>query len=121
MKRATPARWLGIVLRAIHLVCVILLGAGLLHHALDGWTVAAVLISGLVLFALDTWQFPRHVFELSGAAVLIKLGLVGLMAVDESLSLPLFWVVVVWSGVFSHAPASLRHLRLTRSGWQRKP
>lgn len=121
MKRPPLIRWTGIALRAAHLICVILLGAALLNASPAGGAVAAVLASGFALFALDTWNNPRHVFELSGAAVMIKLVLVAAMGLDEALQLPLFWAVVLWSGVFSHAPASLRHLRLTRSGWVRKP
>lgn len=120
MKRPPLFRWLGIALRAAHLVCVILLGAALLNGTPAGAAVAAVLATGFALFALDTVNYPKHLFELSGVAVLVKLGLVALMGVDEGLRVPLFWAVVVWSGVFSHAPASLRHLRLTREGLQRK-
>ena len=117
MKRPPLTRWLGIALRAIHLVCVIVLGAELMYAAASSTAVLAVLLSGFALFALDTLNYPKHLFELSGVAVMVKLVLIALMAVDESLRLPLYWIIVLWSGVFSHAPASLRHLRLTRDGW----
>ncbi|MCB1914379.1 MAG: hypothetical protein KDG52_01470 [Rhodocyclaceae bacterium] len=120
MKRPPLTRWTGIVLRAVHTACVILLGAALLNGTPSATATLLVLASGATLFALDLWQFPRHVFELSGIAVLVKLLLVALMAVDESLRLPMFWLIVLWSGVFSHAPANLRHLRLSRRGWVRK-
>ena len=119
MKRPPLTRWLGIVLRALHLVCVIVLGAGLMHDSVGTAAIVAVLLTGFALFALDTWNYPRHLFELSGVAVMVKLLLIALMGLDEALRLPLFWVIVLWSGVFSHAPASLRHLRLTRQGWVR--
>lgn len=121
MKRPPLIRWLGIALRAAHLVCVILLGAGLLNDAPSDAAVTAVLLSGTALFALDTWIYPGHVFELSGVAVFVKLALIALMKLAPGWQLPLFWSIVVWSAVFSHAPASLRHLRLTRAGWVHKP
>ena len=83
-------------------------------------TVDVLLATGGALFALDLWVFPGHLFELSALSVLVKLVLVALMAVDSAWQLPLFWIVVLWSGVFSHAPATLRHLRYTREGWVRK-
>ncbi len=120
MKRPPLTRWIGIVLRALHLACVILLGAALLNGTPAGLAVAAVMASGIALFALDLWVFPRHVFELSGLAVVVKLLMIAAMGLDEALRLPLFWLIVLWSGFFSHAPATLRHLRLTRAGWVRK-
>ncbi|MCB1927763.1 MAG: hypothetical protein KDH17_06960 [Rhodocyclaceae bacterium] len=120
MKRPPLTRWTGIVLRAAHTACVILLGAALLHGAPAATPAMLVLVSGATLFALDLWQFPGHAFELSGIAVMVKLLMVAVMAADESLRLPMFWLIVLWSGVFSHAPANLRHLRLTRNGWVRK-
>ena len=84
-----------------------------------GWPIV-LLATGGALFALDLWVFPGHLFELSALSVLVKLVLVALMAVDSAWQLPLFWIVVLWSGVFSHAPATLRHLRYTREGWVRK-
>lgn len=120
MKRPPLTRWTGIVLRALHTVCVILLGAELLNGTPSGVATVLVLTSGATLFALDLWQFPGHAFELSGIAVLVKLLMVAAMAADEGLRQPLFWLIVLWSGVFSHAPANLRHLRLTRRGWVRK-
>lgn len=120
MKRPPLIRWLGIALRAIHLVCVILLGAGLLGDRPGDAAVAPVLLSGAALFALDLWIYPGHLLEVSGVAVLVKLVLIALMKLAPGWQLPLFWAIVLWSAVFSHAPASLRHLRLTRAGWVRK-
>lgn len=111
MKRPPFARWLGIVLRGVHLSSVIYLGAGLLGGHPSGIAVVAVLGSGLTLFALDTWVQPAHLFEVSGASVVLKLLLVAAMGLSESLRLPLFWLIVFWSVLFSHAPATLRHRR----------
>jgi hypothetical protein len=103
-------RWLSVVLRSLHLVAVVWLGAALLgapvaaNHAVLGlWA------SGLAMLALDTWSKPSHLREASGIALLAKLVLVGWMVVDAASRPLLFWLVVVGSGVFAHAPASFRH------------
>ena len=115
-KAAKPApwrRWLGVVLRGLHLVTVILLGAALLGAPLAGDTAAgAVAISGFSMFALDLWTNPGHLREASGVAVLAKLLLVGWMALDVGVRPLLFWLIVFGSAVSAHAPASFRHRRL---------
>jgi len=113
-RRSIPGqRWLSVLLRGLHLVAVIVLGAALLgapvasdHAVLGLWT------TGLVMLALDTWSKPSHLRETSGVALLVKLVLVGWMAFDESSRALLFWLVVVGSGVFAHAPAKFRHAML---------
>lgn len=111
MRRPPFTRWLGIVLRGVHLVTVIFLGAALLGGGTTTVAVAAVMLSGITLFALDCWVYPGHLFEIAGASVLIKLLLIAGMALETSTRVPLFWIVVFWSVLFSHAPASLRHRR----------
>lgn len=103
-------RWLSVVLRGLHLAAVIALGAALLGAPLDGHVQSlGVLASGLAMMALDLWVKTHLLKEWSGAALVIKLALVGWMAADAELRLPLFWLLVVWSAIFAHAPASFRH------------
>jgi hypothetical protein len=103
-------RWLNVVLRGLHLVVVIWLGAALLGAPVSGGQAAlGVAATGVVMFALDTWSEPSHLRKVSGFAVLIKLVLVAWMAADESSRLVLFWVIVSGSAVFAHAPARFRH------------
>ncbi|HNA82893.1 MAG TPA: hypothetical protein PLQ64_10500 [Thiobacillaceae bacterium] len=103
-------RWLSVVLRGLHLATVIGLGAALLGAPLDAHAQSmGVLISGAAMMALDLWMKPQLVREWSGAALFIKLGVVGWMALDATLRVPLFWALVAWSAVFAHAPASFRH------------
>lgn len=104
------SRWLGVFLRGLHLAAVIGLGAALMGAPLDGHTQSlGVLATGAAMMILDLWLKPHLIREWSGAALLIKLAVVGWMALDASLRLPLFWLLVVWSAVFAHAPASFRH------------
>lgn len=109
-------RWLTVALRGLHLIAIILLGADLLG-APDlpvGHTSAAlaVLATGTLMFALDVWSSPHHLVEVSGASVLVKLVLVAGLVLAPEWRQPLFWTIVAWSVVFSHAPASFRHVLL---------
>lgn len=123
MTPAPPARpdllrrWLSVLLRGLHLVTVIGLGAALLgapaeHMGGISRLAAAVAISGGAMFALDLWRKPRQLFEVAGVSVLAKLILVGAMVPDGAPRLTLFWILVAWSALFSHAPATFRHARL---------
>lgn len=109
-------RWLSVVLRGMHLIAIILLGADILgapHAPVDHTGAAmAVFATGAFMFALDVWSSPQHLFEVSGASVLIKLVLVGALALMPEWSEALFWIIVAWSVTFSHAPASFRHVVL---------
>lgn len=114
--RPPPApfrRWFNVVLRGLHLVAVILLGAALLGAPVAAGSAAtAVALSGLLMFGLDTWNKPGHLGEVSGLAVLAKLVLVGWMAIDQTRRPLLFWLVVFGSALAAHAPAAFRHRRL---------
>jgi hypothetical protein len=107
-------RWLGVLLRGVHLVTVILLGAAIFGATRydPGQMGLAVLITGVVLWALDIWSKPQHLREWAGLSMIVKLVLVAAMVVIPALHEPLFWVIVVWSAVFSHAPASFRNARV---------
>ena len=110
-------RWLSVLLRGLHLVAVIGLGAALLGAPVEPASgiarlAAAVAASGAAMFALDLWRKPRLLFEVAGVGVLAKLALVGWMTLDDAPRLALFWLIVVWSAWFSHAPATFRHRRL---------
>jgi hypothetical protein len=105
-------RWLNLGLRAIHLAGIVLLGAALLGCggiATGAWL---TLFSGLGMFAGDAWANPAHVRELAGFGVLVKLALVAVMAIYPPMALPVFWSILLFSTLLSHAPGSLRHRRL---------
>lgn len=91
-------------------MAVVWLGAAELGAPVSGGFAALVVgATGFVMFALDIWNKPSHLREASGVAVLVKLVLVGWMAVDASSRFLLFWVVIAGSAVFAHAPARFRH------------
>lgn len=106
-------RWLSVALRAAHLLCVVGLGAAVHGAPLDAGALGLlVFASGGVLFGLDLYTYPQHLKEIAGQSVLFKLVLVAGIVAIETARLPLFWLVVLWSAIFSHAPGSLRHRRL---------
>jgi hypothetical protein len=103
-------RWMNVILRGLHLVAVILLGAGLLGAPLDtGKTAIGVAASGFAMLLLDIWRKPQHLREAAGIAVMGKLVLVGWMAIDATARPVLFWLIVAGSAISAHAPARFRH------------
>lgn len=109
-------RWINVILRGLHLVAVILLGAGLLGAPLHaGQAAIGVAASGFAMLALDIWRKPQHLREAAGLAVLVKLVLVAWMALDAAARPVLFWVIVAGSAISAHAPARFRHAMLLGS------
>lgn len=117
LRRDFPGRrWLSVVLRGLHLLAVMWLAADILgapRTPLDHTGIAlAVFTTGMAQFVLDLWTSPKHLQEVAGVSVLLKLLLVAAMAATPTWREPLFWTIVVWSVLFSHAPASFRHALL---------
>jgi len=105
-------RWLTVVLRGLHLAAVIWLGAALLGAPVAvARAGAGVFASGALLFALDVWSKPQHLRQRAGLGMFVKLVLVALMPAAAGAQLALFWLLVIWSAVFSHAPASFRNAK----------
>lgn len=103
-------RWINVILRGLHLVSVIMLGAGVLGAPLATTPSAlAAAVTGLAMLILDVWKKPSHLREVAGLSVLVKLVVVVWMALDANLRPALFWLVVVGSAIFAHAPAKFRH------------
>jgi hypothetical protein len=111
-------RWLSVFLRGAHLIAVIAFGAALLHTPptpLPDHAAQAVLASGVLVWLLDLWYKPGHLVEGAGLSMLLKLALVAGMVLAPTLRVPLFWIIVAWSAIFSHAPSSFRNARLPLS------
>ena len=108
-------RWLSVFLRGAHLVAVIQFSAIVLHAVPETelpYAGIAVLVSGALVWLLDLWSRPSHLVEGAGLSMLLKLALLALMLAAPNLRVPLFWIIVGWSAVFSHAPARFRNARL---------
>jgi hypothetical protein len=103
-------RWLNVAVRSLHLIFVILLGAALLRAPLDSRVPPiGLLVSGAAMLLLDLRIKPHLLREVSGAALMIKFAALSWMVADDHVRQPMFWGILVWSSVFSHAPAKFRH------------
>jgi len=105
-------RWLNLALRTMHLGGLVLLGAALLGAGDATLGATITFLSGLCMFAIDTWTNPDHLREVAGFGVVVKLILVGLMAWQAAWALPIFWLLLVISTLLSHAPGAFRHHRV---------
>jgi hypothetical protein len=110
-KSAVWRRWLGIVLRSLHLVAVSLLALAVHGLAVPGPLSAAgwVLVSGALLLSLELADGRLRLLELAGLLVLAKLALVALMVWRGEWLTPLFWGLLFVSAIGSHAPRRWRH------------
>ena len=108
-------RWVNIGLRIVHLIGVAGLGAGFLYPAADStWLLyySVTLYSGLGLSILYTWCNGIWLVQLRGQAILLKVLLLFLIPYLPGLEVPLFLIVVVISGLISHATANVRYYSL---------
>ena len=105
-------RWLVNLLRAAHLVGVVGIGAEVLAGLPGGHGFAfglGALVSGLGMLALDAWSRPSYWREYVGLVMMCKLLLFGALLARPSERAALFWLALVLSVLFSHAPAGVRH------------
>lgn len=106
-------RWLTIVLRSLHLVGVVLVGAALLGGGGDRQVAAMLMLAtGVTLYGLDLWANSAHFGELAGVFILVKLLLVLAMVLYPASAAVLFWLLILASSVVSHAPGNFRHVRI---------
>lgn len=103
-------RWLAVLMRSLHLAGVVWLGAALIAGQGTGRAAALLMLaSGFAMLVMDLKAGRIVLRELAGAFVLVKLALVGWMALDARQALWIFWVLLVGSSIVSHAPKHFRH------------
>jgi hypothetical protein len=124
MSQLFGRRWLSVILRSLHLVAVTLLGAaihGAPFNIPTSMFALATLISGGVMFVMDLTGRRDHWREAAGLGVIVKLGLIALLAIVPQMEKTIFWSVLIWSAMFSHAPAAVRHRVLIQFGTTQGP
>ena len=112
--RDFPGRGLLInVLRVFHIAGLAGVSAVVLGSAggAGNWG-GLMVISGFGIVALDAWANPSYFRQAKGLGTLLKIALVVLLVVWEAGRLPLFWFILAFSVLLSHAPGRLRHRRL---------
>lgn len=112
-------RWLSVIMRGAHLISVISFSASILvtPPVPPGYSGAAVAVTGFIVMLLDLWHRPSHLVEGAGLSMLLKLVLLAGMFVLPDLREPLFWIIVGWSALFSHAPSRFRNARWLDFRW----
>jgi hypothetical protein len=108
-------RWLISVLRMLHLVGMVGVGAALLvAAAVPGEDAFAMLlvVSGVAMMALDAWSNPVYLKQVAGIAIAFKLALLLWYLFDAAQRPWLFWLILAVSSLAAHAPARLRHRRV---------
>lgn len=108
-------RWLDVVLRTLHLVGLAGVGGSFLQPSIDPGGqlfLPLTLGSGCVMVLLSLWSNGIWLVQLRGQAILLKLLLLLLIPLIPDLGAELFIVVIVISGLISHAPAKTRYYSL---------
>ncbi|MDO6564832.1 hypothetical protein Q4488_15720 [Amphritea sp. 1_MG-2023] len=128
-KRHLPGkRWISIVLRSLHLVGIAgLAGAYLFHLPEASWWPFMILGigSGILLAAKELYVDAIWLYQLRGQLVVFKVLMLisGLYWFDQPQAW-LYIIVILISGVISHAPGKVRYYSLiygkplTRDIWQ---
>lgn len=112
MNTSTVKRWTKISLRTLHLLSVAGVGGGIffgLEQAawLNYWWLA--LVSGALMMLIDIISNPVWIVQVRGLAIFLKLILLVFLGKWPSLDGLILAIVIIISGVISHAPGNLRY------------
>lgn len=109
-------RWLSIVLRSFHLIGVAGVGAGFLYAMpVELWQnyLVLIVVTGIMMMSLEIWSNARWLLQIRGMASLLKLAVLSLSVYSGPQAWQIFLVILI-SGVISHAPAKLRYFSLIK-------
>ena len=114
--RDFPGRVLLInLLRALHLVGVVGLGAAALgvRPVAETTTFAGILMaSGIFIAVLDRCSNPAYFSQMNGLVVLLKVLLLAGFWMLADFSAVLFWALLAGSVLMAHAPRWIRHRKI---------
>jgi len=105
-------RWVNISLRTLHLLGTAGIGGAFLYQApTEAWMpyVWLVLLSGFGMLCLEVWSNGIWLLQVRGVAVLVKVILLASLLVIDGVDAMVLVLVIVISGVVSHAPARIRY------------
>jgi hypothetical protein len=118
-RRIPGHRWLGVVLRTVHIVAFgVLLGGHAFEVEADRLVpfLALAIASGVALALLELAATCAWLLMGKGLAVLLKLGILGLVPVFWEQRLALVVLTVIVASVAAHMPSRLRHASLLDRG-----
>lgn len=112
MDKAGVKRWTKISLRTLHLLAVAGVGGGILFGVerdlwINYWWLA--IISGILMMLVDIISNPVWIVQVRGLSIFFKLALLILLGVYPDWDGLLVVVIIIISGVISHAPSKLRY------------
>ncbi len=112
MNITTVKRWTKISLRTLHLLAVVGVGGGILFGLEKSlwfgyWWLA--LVSGSLIMLIDLISNPVWIVQVRGLTIVLKLILLVFVLLTPDWASFLFAVIIIISGIISHAPGSLRY------------
>jgi len=105
-------RWFDIVLRTIHLVGLLGLSGGILFGAEQSlWLpyFISTITSGSLMVLLSLWSNVKWLLQNRGLVIIVKVILLSLLPVLSGYEQYLLIIIVIISGISSHAPAKFRY------------
>lgn len=112
MNKVVIKRWTKISLRTLHLLAVAGVGGGILFGIdkdlwVNYWWLA--MVSGSLMMIIDIVSNPVWVIQIRGLVMYLKLILLAFLGSNPSLDVLLLIVIIIISGIISHAPGDLRY------------
>jgi hypothetical protein len=123
-RRFPWARPIQLVLRSLHIAGMALVVGALPFGAGFPQLRAAILLTlatGVLLFAIDLARDAAILVQGSGVAVLLKLALLGLGALQPAHRLPWYLAATLVASVGSHMPGAWRHFSFLHGKVMRYP
>jgi len=105
-------RWVDVILRTIHLVGLLGIAGGILFQAPESqWYIyfLTTILSGIAMISISIWSNGKWMLQNRGLAIIVKFSLLLLIPTFPNLALQILIIVVIISGISSHAPARFRY------------
>jgi len=108
----TIKRWFKISLRTLHLLAIAGVGGGILFSLekdlwIHYWWLA--ILSGVLMMLMDIISNPVWLVQIRGLVIVAKLILLFFLGINPAWDSILLVVIIIISGVISHAPGKLRY------------
>jgi len=105
-------RWLDIALRSVHLTGLLGVAGGVLFNAEQSlWLpyFLTTILSGLAMVLISLWSNGHWLLQNRGLVIIAKVTILSLLPVLPGYEQYLLIIIVIMSGISSHAPARFRY------------